>query len=132
MGQMGILTYAVIKRRKNAADGSAIDTAVSMAADPTIHRTGVEAGAAADTLQAFTKRRRQNLRAAVVENDQMKLLRTIQFSLTSFASEDGGINAQRLPRGAARQQFQEYRQILEARYDLFHAHDGDVHARAGC
>src|SRR5262245_20640817 len=75
MRQMMIGREAVVERREHGADRPGIDTAISMAADGTIDRAGIQTRTAADAEQAFAQRPAENSRAAVVENHEMKLFR---------------------------------------------------------
>ena len=59
------------------SDGPRVHTAIGMPADAAIHRAGVQAGTTANALQALAERRRQDARAAVVEDDEVKLLRSV-------------------------------------------------------
>src|SRR4051812_6755756 len=111
MGQMWVLAYTVKKWRQNAADRPRIDSAIRMAADAPVHGTGVQAGPTADTLQTFTKRRTQNLGPAVVQDNEVKRLRSIQLAGAAHSRQDGGIDRKRLPGRSARQQLEERRQV---------------------
>src|SRR5579871_4716136 len=130
MWQVRILTDAVVERCQNAADGAAIDAAVRMAADTAINGTGIQTRPAADALQAFAKRRAEDFRAAVIENDEVKFLRAVQFTGSALASQNRRVDGKRLARRAAGEELQENGQILQAGDNLFHPHDGDMHARA--
>ena len=116
---MRVLAHAVKKRGEDTADGTGIDTAVGMAAHTPIHRTGIEAGAAADALQTLTEGRAEYLRASVVENHQVKLFRSIQLTGAAFSRQKGGIYRQSLSGCPARQQLQEHGQIAKPGDDFF-------------
>src|SRR5579875_139332 len=131
MRQMWIIDDAIIERRQNAADRPGVNAAISMAADATIHRAGVQTGAAADALQALAERRSQHTRAAVVEQYQVKLFRSIRLAAAARSRDKRGVHRQRLPRRRSRQQFQEYRQIPPARQYLLNAHQRHMNTRAG-
>src|SRR5207245_4106506 len=51
--QVRIFTHAVVQRREDAANGARVNSAVGVSADAAIDRTGIEAGPAANALQAF-------------------------------------------------------------------------------
>src|SRR5262249_2177971 len=106
MRQIKVLGNAVIKRRQDAADRSRVDAAIGMAADPAVDWARIQARSAADALKALAERRRQHLGAAIVEQDEMKLLRSVELAWLFRPRDQRGVNRQRLPRRGPRQQFQ--------------------------
>ena len=87
-GRCGFSADAVVQRRQDAADRPGVDAAVGVPADAAVHRAGVEARPAADALQRFAERRRQHARAAVVEQDQVKLLRPVALAGAARTGDD--------------------------------------------
>ena len=77
---MVVRRQAVVERREDRADRPSINAAISMAANAAINGAGVEARSTADAEQAFAERAPQDLRAAVVENDEVKFLRSVELA----------------------------------------------------
>src|SRR4051794_7800950 len=131
MGQMKVLANTVIKWREDAANRSGVDAAIGMAADSAIDRTRIQTGAATDALQTFPKRRRQHLRSAIIEQNEMEFLGAVNLAGLTRSGDERGVNRERLAGRSACQQFQKNGQIPEARQDFFDAHDRNVNTRAG-
>src|SRR5437868_3270329 len=100
MRQMRVVSDTIKKRGQNAADRSRIDAAVSVASDPPVNRAGVQTSAAADTLQALAKRRSENFRAAIVQNNEMKFLRPIDLTFPARPGDQCGVHRKRLSRSS--------------------------------
>ena len=87
----------------------------------------IEARAAADAVERLALFAvGQQLGAAVVEQDHVELVGAVDFAWRVAARKERRVDRERLARGAARQQLQEYRQILRARNHLLDAGDRDV------
>src|SRR5262245_42115307 len=117
---------AVVERREDCADRTGIDAAIRVPTDTAINRTSIEASAAADAEQAFAQGAAENPCATVVENDQMKFLRPVEFTVSLRTGDNLRVDRQLLSRGRPREHLEEIRQICKSRYDFLDAHDGDV------
>lgn len=130
--QPGVLGDAMELGRNDGADRSRIDPRIVVAADLPVHRAVIETGAAADAVQrlalAFIG---QQPRTAVVHQDKIELLGTVDFSGTARTAQKRGVDGKRLPGGAAAQHLQEGGQILGAGNDLLKPRDGDLNAGRG-
>ncbi len=128
---MRVALDRVVQRRQDAADRPRVDAAVGVPADAAVDRAGVQAGAAADALQALAERRRQHARPAVVQEDQVELLGPVALARPPRAGDKRRIHTKRLPRRPAGQELEEHRQVDQPRDHLLHAHQRDVDAGAG-
>src|SRR5262245_35698630 len=110
---MWVLRDAVVKRRQDASDRTRIHAAVGMAADSAINGASVQASAATNTLETFAKWRSEYLGSAVVENDQVELLRSILLARTACSRDNRRVYRQRLTCGCPCQKLQENRKVSE-------------------
>ena len=87
--QPGILLHAVKLRRDDRADRSRINPRIIVPADLAIHRAMIQARAAANAVQRLPLLRiGQQLGAAVVEQHQVKLVRTVDFARAAAAPKE--------------------------------------------
>src|SRR5688572_14557444 len=98
---------AVIKRREDRADRSGVDAAIGVATDAAIDRTGIQARPAADAEQTFAERAAENLGTAVVENDEVKLIRAVDLTGLARAGDELRVDRQFLPGRSAGKHLQE-------------------------
>ena len=78
VGQVARLVDADQARRQHRAHRPGIDPAIGVAADRAIDRAVVHAGAAADAAQHVLELGAEHRRAAVVEHDDVVLLRAVR------------------------------------------------------
>jgi hypothetical protein len=110
-------------RSDDRADRTRIDGAVGVAARSHVHRADVEACRAADAAQRLPPHLvRERVGAAVVEQDQVKLLRPVAFV---HAGPERRVRVHALGRRRSRQQLQKDLEVLERRDDLLDPHDRD-------
>src|SRR5207249_12157602 len=88
MRQMRVLLDTVVQRSQDAADRTGIDSAISMTANAPINGARIQARPATDALQALAEGAAQDARAAIVQQDQVKLFRAIQLTWPARAGED--------------------------------------------
>ena len=119
---MRVVGHAVVQGRQDAADRPGVDAAVGVAADAAVDRAGVQAGAAADALQALAERRRQHPRPAVVQQHQVELLRTVA---GCHPGPGGRVGVHPLAGRGAGEQLQEDLEVLPAREHLLDPHHRD-------
>ena len=124
-----VLRQPIVQRREHGSDRSRVDAAVGVSAHVAINRTGIQAGTATDTKQALAQRSAKDLRAAVVHDDQVKLVRPVQFARLPGARDQRRVNRQLLTRRRTSQHLEQVRQVLQSRDHLLHPHDGDVDSR---
>src|SRR5207302_1697680 len=93
--QVRVVGDAVVQRRQDTADRPRVDAAVGVAADAPVDRAGVQARPAADALQALAERRLQDARPAVVEQDEVELLRAVALARPAWASACGSFGSAR-------------------------------------
>src|SRR5918998_1493148 len=110
-------------------DRAGVRRAVGVAAGLAVDRADVQAGAAADAVERLLELRAQELRAAVVQQDQVKLLRPVQLTFTARAGDEVGVDRDLLPRPAPAEELDEDREVLEARDHLLYPHNNHVHRR---
>ena len=79
------------QRREHGADRSAVHPPVRVAADLAVDGAHVEAGAAADAAQDLLQLGAEHLAAAVVEDDDVQLVRTVDLALAARAGDDVGV-----------------------------------------
>src|SRR5215510_5138764 len=69
------------QRRNNRPDGPGVDRAIGVSPDPLVNGTSIQTSAAANAEQRFAHLGiSEDLRAAVIEDDEMKLFGAILFS----------------------------------------------------
>src|SRR5262250_2232248 len=84
-------------RREHTADGPLIRGAIRVAADIAVHRTDIQAGAAADAVQHLALFGVcQQTAAAVVEQHDVKLFRAVSFSRLAWSGDQRAIRGDRL------------------------------------
>ena len=128
--QPRILLDSVKLRCQDRSDRARVHPGIIVPANLAIHRTMIQACPATDAIQrlalAFVG---QHFGAAVVEQDQIELVRPINFARPPGTAHERRVNGHRLSRGAAPQDGQENRQILRPRNDLLNAGDRNVDFR---
>src|SRR5215475_12560071 len=102
-------------RRKDRTDGACIDGAVSMSTSLTVDGAGVEASSAADAVKRLTRLWvSKNAGAAVVQQDNVEVLRPIAFA---YSSPERVIGIHPLAGCGARQKLQEDLEIAKGGND---------------
>ncbi len=97
-----------------------------MAADAPVHRAYVETRAASQAVQCFAQDRvGEHRAAAVVEDDDVHLARTIEFAVAARSTDEIGVGGEFLPGRGARENFEEMAQVGELRNDFLDSHHGD-------
>src|SRR5262245_44014764 len=109
MREIGVRADAVVERRQDAADGTRVDAAVGVPAHAAIDRAGVETRPTTDALEALAERRRENSRAAVVEQHEMELLGPVELSFAARAGDERGVDRDVLTAGGPGQQLEKDR-----------------------
>src|SRR5439155_26481818 len=94
-----------------------------------INGTSIQARAAANAKQALAQWAAQNSRAAIVENDEVKLPRSVELTGLPRPGDELRIDRQLLTCRSAGEDLQEVRQIGEARNDFLDSHDRNVALR---
>src|SRR3954447_25152646 len=95
---------------------------IAMPTASPVHRAGIKAGSATDTLQGVAEVCPAQLRTApVIHNNYMHFL-PLAWTLKMTT-----ISSNRLPRCTPCQQAQKHTQMLTLRNDLFKAHTGNMH-----
>lgn len=102
-----------------------------MAADAQVHRAHIQAGPAADAIQDLRHLAGQGGGAAVIDQDDVHLLRAVLVGRAAGAGEDAGVDAQPLTGGAAGQHLQQCAQIGQAGGQAFDPGQGYVDAGRG-
>src|SRR5258708_2579049 len=125
MRQVRVTLNAIEERRENAADRPGINAAVRMAADAAIDRTGIQARSATNALETFPEWRRQDLRAAVVQDHEVELVGSIQLAGASRSGNESGVYRQGLARGGAGEKLDEEGKAFHPRNDLLRPQKGD-------
>ena len=129
-GSQVSLGDAVKLRRDDRANGPGVNPGIIVAADFAVHGAMIQARAAADAVQRLAFFRiGQQLRPAIVEQQQIEFVGTIDLVFAARSGKKRRVDRQRLAGGAAAQQIQKYRKILRAGNHLFEARDGDVNLR---
>jgi len=96
------------------------------APDLAIDRAGVEACPAADAAQQFTRLLAKDLRAAVVDEDHMELLRPFSLVGLPRARDNAGVHRQRLGGGAPGKQLRNTERWVERRDHLLNPYECHV------
>ena len=119
------------KRRDDRTHGAGINRAVGVAANALVDRADVEAGPAADAAQDGAQLGiGQDVRAAVVQDDQMHFLGAIAFALAPRAGEKGQVHGQGLAGGGRRQDVQDHSGVGQGLHHFFQGHERNVDRRA--
>ncbi len=127
---MASLVRAEVLGDEGRSDRAHVDPAVGVPPDLLVDRAGVQTGAAADAEERLAQLRvGQDLRTAVVEQDDVHLFRALSAFGALGTADDVDIHGLFLPRGAHRQQLEECREEVERRHQLFDPHHGDVDLR---
>jgi hypothetical protein len=100
-----------------------------MTTDRAIHRTGVQARAAANAREDFGGFAAANITAPVVEQDDVEFLGTIAVLRTTRPSDQCGIDRHFLTGGGSCQHLQALLEIRHGRHQFLDAHQRDVNAR---
>ena len=110
-------------RRQGNTDRARVDRAVGVAAGALVDWANIQASRATDALESLvTNRGGQGRGTAVIQQDQVEVLRAIALSNTG---PHGGVWVHALRGGRTRQQLEEDLQVLEGRNQLFNAHHGN-------
>ena len=97
-----------------------------MAADFAVARAGVHTGTAADAAQNFLEGRAENVRAAVVKNDEVEFFRTVHVVGFARPGEPRVVAGQTRTHGRAGEHRDENVNLLEGGRNTFHPHYSDV------
>src|SRR5438552_3389961 len=122
-GEIGVFLRVDV-RGQDRADGPRDGHAIAVASAAAIDRAGVQAGRAADALERVAVLLAREDPAAPVIDDH-----DVHRGARAGAVEVRGVRGDRLPRGAAREQPEEDRQLPRRGNQLLHAHAGDVDGR---
>src|SRR5690606_3593632 len=101
IGQMPSFLNPDQRRRQHRAHGTRIDPAIGVTANCMIDRAVVHAGTAADAAQQVLELRAQHGGAAIVDQDDMILFRTVRILGPPRAGRESRIGGEFLPRGGA-------------------------------
>jgi len=112
MGQIACFFETKKVGRQHRAHGTWIDPAIAVAANCTVDRAVVHAGAATDAAQHFAEPTCQHLGTAVVHQHHVVLLRSVCITGTARPGAEGGVAGDLLAGGAARQQTQQGARIV--------------------
>ncbi len=116
-------------RREHGPHRPRIDPAIGMTADGRIDRAMVEAGGAADAAKHVLEGRAQQLRSAIVEENDMELAWPVEIVRPPRPGRKGGVDRELLAGGGAGEQAQDGCRILEGRHHLLQAGDDDMGIR---
>ena len=100
-----------------------------MAANRPIHGTGVQTCAAADARENFGGLAGEDPAAAVVEQHDVQLLRTVRLAGRTRTANHRGIDGELLPGRRPGKHFETAIQIGQPRHQLFNPHHHHVHPR---
>ena len=100
-----------------------------MPADRAVNWAVIHAGPAADAAQNLAHAAAQKLRAPVVDEDHVALLRPVGIAVATRAGNERRIRGNLLARGRARQEPQQDPRVIERRHHLLDRGHHDVHAR---
>ena len=128
MGQLAHRLVALEHRGEEDADGARVRVAVGVAADLAVHRADVEAGPAAQAVERLPQGGGDLARAAVVEQDQVELLRPLELPRPPRPAHERRVGGELLTGRAPGQDGQEHHQVGHGRDHLLHAHEGHVDA----
>ncbi len=123
------LLVALEERGDDRSYGPGVGRAVGVAAGLAVDRADVQAGAAADAVEGLLELRAQEVRAAVVQQDQVKLLSPVELALSARAGHEVGVDRELLARPAPRQEASKHGEVLEARDELLYPHHHHVDRR---
>ncbi|MDF2974733.1 MAG: hypothetical protein K0R61_5183 [Microvirga sp.] len=126
VGQVAGLVDADERWRQHRAHGAGIDPAVSMPADRVIDRAMIHAGAAADAAQHLLEGRAEHGGAAVVEDDDVIVLRPVRIRAAAGAGGEGGVDRQFLTCRRAGEHAQQLAHILQRRHELLDGREHDM------
>src|SRR5918997_1347582 len=113
----------------DGADRTGVGRAVGVAAGLAVDGADVQAGAAADAVEGLLELGPEELRAAVVHQDQVKLLCPVELTLAAGPGDEVGVDGELLAGPAPPEKPDEDREVLEARDHLLYPHHDDVHRR---
>ena len=131
LGRCAVRSMPDQRRRQHAAHRPRIHPAIGVAADRAIDRAVVHAGGAADAAQHLAELGAEHVGAAVVEEDDVVLLRPVEVAGAARAGGEGGVDGEVLPGGAPREQAQQGGRVLQRRHHLLDGGQRDVDARQG-
>src|SRR5437879_13603596 len=127
------MIHAQELRGEDGADRSRIYPGETVTADFAVHGAVIQARPTPDAIERFTLFAvGQYFGAAIIEKDDVKLFRSVNFTITTWTRQKRGVNGQGLAGGTAPEQFQKHRQILRARDELLDAGDGNVNLGSRC
>ncbi len=129
VGQMPGFPQTDHQRRQHRAHRSRIDPAIGVAADRTVDGTVIHARATTNATQHLVKLVAEHLRAAVIEQHHVELLRPVEIFVPARAGKEAGVARHLLASRASGQQAQNNGDVFERGHDLFYAGCGDVNPR---
>ena len=130
MRKVWIVLQTLEQRRDSGADRAGVDRAIGVSATNfAVYGAGVEAGSAANAAEEFAGFFAENLGAAVVEENDVELLRAIGFARLAGASDDGGVDGEWLSGRAAGEKLEKDGEVVELWDDFLDAHERDMDAR---
>src|SRR6187549_2855932 len=104
--------HALQVRGDNTADRATVGSAISMSTNILINGTGIQAGAASDTIQAFSLLWiLKNVGTAVIQQDHVHFFRSVSFIFLSWPGYDGIVNRDLLSCSKSREQRPEQTQV---------------------
>ena len=115
--------------RQHRAHRPGIDPAVGVAADRRVDRAMVHAGAAADAAQHLAELPAEHRAAAVVEDNDVILLRPVRIVFAARPGRERGVDRHFLRGRRAREHTQELRHVFQCRHHLLDRGEHDMHAR---
>src|SRR5215210_5949699 len=101
MWQIFRLVVTLEEGRYDGAYGTRVGRAVGMSTRLAVDRADVQAGAAADAVKRLLELRAEQLGAAVVHEDKMKLFGTVEFARLPGSRDEVGVDRELLPGAAA-------------------------------
>src|SRR5918994_933354 len=110
----------------DGAVGPEMGGAVGVTAGLAVDGADVQAGPAADAVEGLLELRAQELGAAVVQEDQVHLFRSVELALSARSGDEIGVDGDLLPRPAPRQELDEDREVREAWDQLLYPHHDNV------
>ena len=100
-----------------------------MTANMAICRTSIHTSPAANTAQHIPKFRGQHLRTPVIDNNQMKLFRTINVPRFAWSCQPGVVSRQTCTNGTARQHGDQYIYLGKRGGNTLHSHHCNMRFR---
>src|SRR5579859_801840 len=133
IAQVFPFAHVLQMRGDDGADGAAIGGSIAMAADILIDGAGVETGSAADAVEAFPGLCvGEDVRAAVVEEDEDHLFGAVGFAWLPWAGDDGIIDGYALTGAIGGKQGPEEAEVGHGGDHFFEPGDDDMCFWEGC